>query len=246
MRAQRGLSIVELMVALTLSTFLILAVTQLYLNNKRHALFQEGQISNEENGRTALLLLDQQLARAGFRANPTLHTTLETAFAARPAANGCPAMSRGQAITLTDDKTGVCLRYQGETRGRDSDCLGNPIAEATNGNGTEVLTRISYVADPVGAVGRGNLQCSAQGQPAQVIVAGLADFVWFKLPTPSQASQAVRYAALFSSRAVPTEGMANAMAANWKPLTGREPPAGASTQVLQIVQGSVTLRNLMP
>ncbi|OAN30417.1 PilW family protein [Pseudomonas oryzihabitans] len=246
MRAQRGLSIVELMVALTLSTFLILAVTQLYLNNKRHALFQEGQVSNEENGRTALLLLDQQLARAGFRANPTLHTTLETAFAARPAANGCPAMSRGQAITLTDDKTGVCLRYQGETRGRDSDCLGNPIAEATNGNGTEVLTRISYVADPVGAVGRGNLQCSAQGQPAQVIVAGLADFVWFKLPTPSQASQAVRYAALFSSRAVPTEGMANAMAANWKPLTGREPPAGASTQVLQIVQGSVTLRNLMP
>ncbi|MXS17457.1 PilW family protein [Pseudomonas oryzihabitans] len=246
MRAQRGLSIVELMVALTLSTFLILAVTQLYLNNKRHALFQEGQVSNDENGRTALLLLDQQLARAGFRANPTLQTTLETAFAARPAANGCPAMSRGQAITLTDDKTGVCLRYQGETRGRDSDCLGNPIAEATNGNGTEVLTRISYVADPVGAVGRGNLQCSAQGQPAQVIVAGLADFVWFKLPTPSQASQAVRYAALFSSRAVPTEGMANAMAANWKPLTGREPPAGASTQVLQIVQGSVTLRNLMP
>ena len=246
MRAQRGLSIIELMVALTLSSFLILAVTQLYLNNKRHALFQEGQVSNEENGRTALLLLDQQLARAGFRANPTLQTTLETAFAARPAANGCPAMSSGQAVALTDDKTGLCLRYQGETKGRDSDCLGNPIAEDANGNGTEVLTRISYVADPAGTLGRGTLQCSAQGRPAQVIVAGLADFVWFKPPTPSQTSQAVRYAALFSSRAVPTEGMANAMAANWKPLTGRELPAGASTQVLQIVQGSVTLRNLMP
>ena len=245
MRAQRGLSIIELMVALTLSSFLILAVTQLYLNNKRHALFQEGQVSNEENGRTALLLLDQQLARAGFRANPINQTTLASAFNELPAGDGCPRMGVGQTVVLTDDKTGLCLRYWGEVNGRDTDCLGNPIAAAAF-NGTEVRTRISYVADPNGALGRGTLQCSAQGKPAQVIVAGLADFVWFKLPTPSQASQAVRYAALFSSRAVPTEGMANAMAANWKPLTGRELPAGASTQVLQIVQGSVTLRNLMP
>ena len=244
MKAQRGLSIIELMVALTLSTFLVLAVTQLYLNNKRHALFHEGQVSNEENGRTALLLLDQQLARAGFRANPLHQTTLESAFAARPAANGCPAMKTGQTVALTADQTGLCLRYQGEAAGKDTDCLGNPIAAGING--TEVLTRISYVADPDGATGRGTLQCSAQGKPAQVIVAGLADFVWFKLPSVLESNQAVRYAALFSSRSVPSEGMTNGMAASWKALTGREPPENASSEVLQIVQGSVTLRNLMP
>ncbi len=241
---QRGLSIIELMVALTLSTFLILAVTQLYLNNKRHALFQEGQVSNEENGRTALLLLDQQLARAGFRANPVNQTTLELAFPLHAAGDGCVEMSPGQVVALTSDKTGLCFRYRGEVKGTDTDCLGNPIAAAVNG--TEVLTRISYVADPNGAVGQGSLQCSAQGKPAQVIAAGLADFVWFKPPAAGQGSQAIRYAALFSSRAVATEGMANGMAANWKTLTGREPPDGASGQVLQIVQGSVTLRNLMP
>lgn len=245
MRArQAGLSIIELMVALTLSTFLILAVTQLYLNNKRHALFQEGQVSNEENGRTALLLLDQQLARAGFRANPVNQTTLAQAFAARAAGDGCPAMNPGQAVALTSDKTGLCFRYRGEVKGTDSDCLGNPIA-AAGFNGTEVLTRISYVADPNGVPGRGSLQCSAQGKPAQVLVAGLADFVWFTPPSPAAQSQAIRYAALFSSR-VATDGLANAMATNWQTLTGREAPEGASSQVLQIVQGSVTLRNLMP
>ncbi|KTS70661.1 hypothetical protein NS274_23585 [Pseudomonas oryzihabitans] len=241
---QGGLSIIELMVALTLSTFLILAVTQLYLNNKRHALFQEGQVSNEENGRTALLLLDQQLARAGFRANPISQTTLAFAFSARAAGDGCPAMDPGQAVALTSDKTGLCFRYRGDVKGTDTDCLGNPIP-AAGPNGTEVLTRISYVADPNGIAGRGSLQCSAQGKPAQVIAAGLADFVWFKPPSPAAQSQAIRYAALFSSRAV-TDGIANTMAVNWKTLTGREPPEGASGQVLQIVQGSVTLRNLMP
>ncbi|MDT3722166.1 PilW family protein [Pseudomonas oryzihabitans] len=242
---QRGLSIIELMVALLLSSFLILVVTQLYLDNKRHYLFQQGQVGNGDNGRTALLLLDQQLARAGFRANPVNQSTLAGAFASRGAGDGCPAFDQAQTVVMTTDNNGICLRYRGATNGADLDCLGNPIAAAVNG--TEIVTRISYVADPDQVPGQGYLTCSAQGQSAQTIISGLSDFVWFQLPTAAQNSQAVRYAALFSSRASLTDGIANtAMAGNWKTLTGRDVTAAAQTRVLQIVQGSVTLRNLMP
>jgi len=69
---QRGLSIVELMVALAISSFLILGITQLYINNKKTYLFQQSQEVNQENGRFALALLNQELAKAGYRRRPDI------------------------------------------------------------------------------------------------------------------------------------------------------------------------------
>ncbi|OVZ72666.1 hypothetical protein CDO43_01055, partial [Pseudomonas aeruginosa] len=39
-RRQSGLSMIELLVALAISSFLILGITQIYLDNKRNYLFQ--------------------------------------------------------------------------------------------------------------------------------------------------------------------------------------------------------------
>ncbi|KXJ31408.1 hypothetical protein AX284_03480 [Pseudomonas sp. HUK17] len=240
MKRQRGLSLIEMMISLMLSTFLILAVTQLYLGNKRHYLYQEGQVENGDNGRLALLLLDQQLAKAGFRANPVVKTTLTEAFPSLDGTNGCPAFAAGQTIQLTTDanQSGICFRYQGAAKGTDVDCLGNKIAAATHG--TEVLTRISYVAD---GSGTGTLRCSAQGQAAQVLVSGLTSFVWFKVPSSADSNQAIRYAALFSTTKDLTDGISSTVINNWNTLSGQS--LQDSTHVLQIVQGSVTLRNLM-
>ncbi|BCR23333.1 hypothetical protein KAM426_08600 [Aquipseudomonas alcaligenes] len=60
---QFGLSLIELMVALVISSFLILGITQIYVDNKRNYLFQQGQSENQENGRYALLLLEKELAK---------------------------------------------------------------------------------------------------------------------------------------------------------------------------------------
>lgn len=240
MTKQRGLTMIEMMIALTLSSFLILGVSQLYINNKRHYLYQQGQVETGNNSRLALLLLDQQLAKAGFRANPVVQKSLTVAFPALDATSGCPAFSAGQTIKLTTDTnlTGICFRYQGAVKGTDVDCLGNNIAAASNG--TEVLTRISYVAD---GSGTGNLICSAQGQTAQTLVSGLTGFVWFAVPASTDSTQAIRYAALFSTTKTLTDGISSTVIDNWNTLSGQS--LKDTTHVLQIVQGSVTLRNLM-
>jgi len=49
--AQRGLSMIELLVALAISSFLLLGMSQIYLDNKRTQLFQQNQTGNQENSR---------------------------------------------------------------------------------------------------------------------------------------------------------------------------------------------------
>ena len=43
MHKQHGLSIIELMVALLISSFLIIGITQVYLDNRENTLFQQSQ-----------------------------------------------------------------------------------------------------------------------------------------------------------------------------------------------------------
>ncbi|MEN1592952.1 prepilin-type N-terminal cleavage/methylation domain-containing protein, partial [Pseudomonas aeruginosa] len=40
-KMQKGLSMVELLVALAISSFLILGISQIYIDNKRNYLFQQ-------------------------------------------------------------------------------------------------------------------------------------------------------------------------------------------------------------
>src|SRR5690625_4681658 len=80
---QRGLSLVELMVALVIGSFLILGATQLYLNSKRGQLFSSSSAANVENARFGVLVLEEQLSKAGFRRAPD--QDISTEF---PAGNG--------------------------------------------------------------------------------------------------------------------------------------------------------------
>ena len=56
---QRGLSLIELMVALLLSSFLIIGVTQIFITNKQNYTFQQNQIGNQENSRFSITVLQQ-------------------------------------------------------------------------------------------------------------------------------------------------------------------------------------------
>ncbi|WP_312270363.1 prepilin-type N-terminal cleavage/methylation domain-containing protein [Pseudomonas sp.] len=233
---QHGFSLIEMMIALTLGAFLILGVTQIYLDNKRSYLYHQGQVNNQENGFFALTLIDQQLARTGFRANVLDQTTMGVAFPALASSDGCPAFTAGQTVQFTTDKTGICFRYQGAEDGKDQDCLGKTVAAGTN-----VLSRISYVSSTT--VGAGTLTCSAQGSNAQVLVSGLADFLWFALPDSTDGNQAIRYAALFSTQSAVLDGVSSNVVTHWNALTSRS--LTDTSHAMQIVQGSVMLRNLM-
>ena len=124
---QAGLSMVELLIALAISSFLILGVTQIYIDNKTSYLFQQGQAQNQENGRFSLMVLEQHLAKAGFRRRPD--DSLEQAFTAgtfnTTTGAGTCTFRAGQAVTKVDDST-ICLRFEPRDA-TEVDCAGTGV-----------------------------------------------------------------------------------------------------------------------
>lgn len=63
---QRGLSLVELMIALTLSLVVLLVTTGIYVNNKQTYRFLDQYSLLQENGRFAIFFLREHILQAGF------------------------------------------------------------------------------------------------------------------------------------------------------------------------------------
>lgn len=124
---QAGLSLVELMVALAISSFLILGVTQIYIDNKRSYLFQQNQSESIEGSRYILLVLQQELTKAGYRRRPDEQP--EAAFPAAPGLAGCGSFSAGETIKRTAQDS-VCIRYQPRDH-LERNCLGDTPATAS-------------------------------------------------------------------------------------------------------------------
>ena len=120
---QAGLSLIELMIALAISSFLILGITQVYIDNQRHHLFQQTQSGNLDNGRFASLIIDQYLGKAGYRRNPV--NSIESTFPQLAATGGCREFSTGSSITglHPDEGLGFCIRYQPQEN-NELDCQG--------------------------------------------------------------------------------------------------------------------------
>ncbi|HAN52208.1 PilW family protein [Stutzerimonas stutzeri] len=118
---QSGLSLIELMIALLISSFLIIGVTQIYIDNKRSYLFQQNQAENIEASRYTLLVLQQEVGKAGYRRRPD--ETIEAAFPAFNAAD-CSFIAGEVAKATNSPAASLCIRYQ-PMDPTDRDCLGN-------------------------------------------------------------------------------------------------------------------------
>ena len=274
-RNQRGLSLVELMVAMALSSFLILGVTQIYLDNKRNYLYQQGQGENLENGRFALMLIGERLAKTGYRRNPAL--TMDIAFPAQTGTGhvvGCN-FAAGQAVVRVDGTT-LCLRYQPRDE-NETNCLGNTFSGTSDlsnpydsdttqahFSNNEIMVEKITLAD-------GALKCSARDQAAQELVSNIAglyfdygvngDISLLKVnsytatPAPGDIIRALRYSTLLvASTNNLTQGITSKVCSNpdneddigdWEELTGQTLTC-ESGKLYQMVSSSSTLRNLMP
>ncbi len=121
-RLQAGLSLIELMVAMALSSFLILGIVQIYIDNKRSYSFQQSQSENLEGSRYALLLLQQELSKAGYRRRPD--EPFDFAFPALSGnVAGCGDFEAGTAAKRISQNE-ICIRYQPRDQ-IDRDCLGD-------------------------------------------------------------------------------------------------------------------------
>lgn len=183
-KLQSGLSLIELMVALAISSFLILGITQIYIDNKRSYVFQQSQAVNLEGTRFAALLLNDYLGKAGYRRAPG--QMQEYAFPRREADDDCLAFNAGSiaAATKNDNgEIGICIRYQPVVSG-EPDCQGDAsaalahdeaFAEAPGDN--LIVLAIKYV--PGDTLQQGALTCkslNATTPQAVELLTGIADF----------------------------------------------------------------------
>jgi type IV pilus assembly protein PilW len=247
MRKQTGLSMVELLVALAISSFLMLGITQIYIDNKRSYLFQQGQTGNLESARHSLLILEQEMAKAGYRRQPD--TDPEQVFPSQT--SGTCSFSAGRTVAYIDTNS-FCLRYEPAFANAAS-CAGTNIEDVPDTPYTE------YSGAPVVALfafdtSTGELRCNGQA-----IVSGIEDIrfefgtngndekvvsAYKSTPATTDRIRAIRYSALLASSTEVGDGK-SAIYKNWsdKYMDGEEAP---DKKLYSIVSSTISTRNLLP
>lgn len=155
--SQKGFSLVELMVAMTIALVAMLAGSSMYLSTKQTNRVQQMQDVLTQDGRFAMYMLQQIISQAGFRDNPgnaiggdyiTPNASSET-VSVRFFGDGISAIDCSGALvngqnTLTIAKNGSSL--QCSPQGGSASQTQNWIA--STGSGTEVVSfRVQYGTD---------------------------------------------------------------------------------------------------
>ena len=257
MHSQRGLSLIELMIALTLSCFLLLAITQIFLDNKRHYLYQQGQSGNLENGRFLLMMLEQRLTKAGYKRHPELEmaTAFPAATLSTTSGNQTCAFTEGQAITQVDDQT-LCLRYQPRDE-NERDCAGSGVTDTANlAKAYTVSTEQTPFVERL-TLSDGSIRCNNTELVTNVAgihfefgvdtTGGLGQISSYTTSPGSAASiLGLRYAILIASEQKLLESATdNPACTQWQTLTGNS-SACQDQRLYRIFSSSLALRNLMP
>lgn len=246
-RDQRGLSIIELMVALLLSSLLILGVTQIYLDNKRSHIFQQGQADNSDAARYSLAFLENELNKAGFRRRPDI--SFEEIFKA-DTNNGFPLRSIAAKID-----NGIAIRYQA-AHPEQTSCDGADIANIPDRPYVGIDAPV-LIANIVFA--NGKLQC--QGE---TIVEGIADYKllyavgertdatrsierYTNNPQPNEEIRGIKYDILFESpNPNASDAADNGIYQSWRKLHYNDNAAPPKKNIYQIASNTIIFRNATP
>ena len=182
---QQGLSMVELLVALAISSFLILGITQIYLDSKRNDVFRQSQAANLENSRFALSILNELISKAGYRRSPE-----QSMLAAFPENNNaltlhCDSFAAAAVVTklksATGAQVGFCLRYQPAFNG-EYICDGSTASLENNAPmmrpalSETIYVAIKFIPDKT-SLHKGSLKCIAAGTRTSLVqlMEGIAD-----------------------------------------------------------------------
>lgn len=271
---QRGLSMIELLVALAISSFLILGITQVYIDNKRNYVFQQSQAGNLENSRFAVLMLDDLLSKAGYRRAPD-QEMLDAFPSSAVLSDHCAAFPAEAALTKikpTGDQTGFCMRYQPAVANElTCDGIAAPLSKKVFGYPSQAET--IYVAvkftPHTADLNKGTLSCiSNKGAVLVELIDGIADMkVEFgagmqnekklKASAPFKSAdswsavdgpvRAVRYSVLAASRNNQRDSDSNVFTQWLKTANDADGlEALDKKQIFQAAVGAQAIRNVMP
>ena len=112
---QHGLSLVELLVAMTVGLLLTAGVLTVFVNSKQTYRVQDNLSHLQENGRFALILLGNALRMAGYKTDPINDTRLVFPTGAI------------YGTDTTGSPDAISISFQGAADGTTRDCLGNSV-----------------------------------------------------------------------------------------------------------------------
>lgn len=155
-RFAKGLSLVELMIALVLSSFLIGGLINMAISGKDSYNFQRNQSLTQENSRYATEFVENIVRRAGFLKEP--QDMREGIYPALAASGQCDRFQMGQVVANSRIGVGVCIRYQRAEAG-ELDCVGAQILDDN-----PFVTRVYFDAST------NELLCGAQNSAPVVLI----------------------------------------------------------------------------
>jgi type IV pilus assembly protein PilW len=258
---QQGVSLIELMVAMTIGCILILGITQIFITNQKSYLFQQSQLGNGENGRFALAVLGQELSKAGYRSQPTPPIPLLSADSSSVAGCSFPAEASGApwVSVVAISTTSLCIRYQASNN-TDLACLGTALSTANQSVIVKPYAQTNpMIVEKIALDTTTNSITCTTGGTTQQMVTGIADLrfdygsgdgslktVTVFGPSATQTIGAVRYAALMQSGSSTIRDTTDVpkVLSDWN--TRFSGTISDNTKIYQIVQDTIMLRNQMP
>lgn len=189
---QQGLTLIELMIAITLGLFLVLTAIGLLVASKTGYVMQDQQAHIQETGRYAIEILSRAVRQAGYENwhSATMPAQVEAAFSASITGRDAMTLKKTtpelDSLTSTDVVNGsdvLALRFFGDDadgeEGAILNCAGLPVAatSAATGNEQERGWSIFFVAKD--SAGEPELRCKYQSKTswnADAIARGVESF----------------------------------------------------------------------
>ena len=190
--AERGFSLVEMMIALTLTLALSAGMLTMLMSTRGNSIAQTGLEQAQDDQRLALAMLANVVHNAAYFPNPQM-STVATEL---PASGQFSVAGQGLAGSTVAAAPGdtLLVRYEAGSGDGVMDCNG-----VTNSGGTPLVMVNSFSVDA-----SGNLTCSVNGAAAQTLSGGVQNFkVLYGVDTNGDAA---------SDQYIAASGMS---AANW-------------------------------
>jgi type IV pilus assembly protein PilW len=167
MRSERGMSLIEIMVAMTIGLIILLVIGNLFIGSKQNYVAQDDASRTQENSRYSTLVLGRTVRLAGYRSD--WHQSYDQIFGA-----GVTPIA-GSDNTGANSSDTIIVRFQGSGDGSSTpatcvstnscagadgtvlDCLGNRIDRKI---GTAVFVENQFQVRTGGANGGTALFCS--------------------------------------------------------------------------------------
>jgi len=167
--AQRGFTLVELMIALVIALFLIGGLLTLVDGMKRAAVSQDGMSQLQDNERLAATLMTDVIQSAGYFPSPTVNTAASTMPVAAPFTFAGQSIFGTGAWTAAAPGDTITVRYV--TGGTNAPAKDNTINCTGNTSATQTLysNAFSIVTNATGSY----LVCSLNNAAAVQLASGI-------------------------------------------------------------------------